>query len=130
VYAAENNWRLSQCGVVARRSWENVQKWCVMFIVSVMYPAGHRFDGDYYAKSHLKMVHDRWDPLGLRNLQVLHGLPGPDGSAPTYQVVAQLTFDTQAAFEAAASRHAAEIFADVPNFTEAKPMLQFNAVAT
>ncbi len=100
-----------------------------MFIVSVMYPAGQHFDGDYYAKSHLRLVHDRWDPLGLRDLRVLHGLPGPDGSAPTYQLMALLTFDTQAAFETAASQHAAEIFADIPKFTEAKPVLQFNAIA-
>ena len=100
-----------------------------MFIVSVMYPSGFPFDIGYYGKTHADLVNDRWKPLGLRNLQVLLGQPGPDGTAPTYQVVANLTFDSRAAFEGAASQHASEIFADIPNFTSATPIVQLSEAA-
>ncbi len=95
-----------------------------MFIVSVMYPAGKPLDRSYYASQHSKLVHDRWDPAGLRELRVLHGVPGPDGSAPSFQLIAMLSFDTREAFEIAASQHGAEIFADIPNFTKAQPVVQ------
>lgn len=107
-----------------KRLWE-----ISMFIVSVMYPSGFRFDGAYYGTTHAQLVNDRWKPFGLRDLQVLRGQSGPDGSNPTYTVVANLMFDTRAAFEAAASEHAAEIFADIPNFTDATPIVQLSETA-
>ena len=95
-----------------------------MFIVSVMYPAGKPLDRSYYANHHSKLVHDRWGSAGLREFRVLHGVPGPDGGAPAFQLIAMLSFDTRQAFEAAASQHGAEIFADIRNFTEAQPVVQ------
>ena len=36
-----------------------------MILVTVMYPAGEAFDTDYYLKTHMPLVRDRWGPHGL-----------------------------------------------------------------
>lgn len=100
-----------------------------MFMVSVMYPSGVSFDHAYYVDTHLKMVKELWTPMGLRDLQVLLGQAGPDGAPAPYQLMANLSFDARSAFEAAASQHGAQIFADIPNFTEAKPVMQLSVTA-
>lgn len=98
-------------------------------IVSVMYQAGGQFDHAYYTGTHLPLVRSRWGGMGLQGIQVLRGTPGPDGAAPTYDLVALLRFDSMDAFKAAAKAHAKEIFDDIPRFTPVQPVVQFNAVA-
>jgi len=99
-----------------------------MVVIAVMYAdaAGTRFDFDYYLSKHIPMVRERWSPMGLSNLTVLRGIPGPDGTAPTYTAVALLTFASMDRFKAAGEAHGKEVFADIPNFTDAKPIVQFN----
>jgi uncharacterized protein (TIGR02118 family) len=97
-----------------------------MMVAAVMYPKSEKFDLDYYMASHIPLVQRLWSPLGLQSVQVLHGLPGPDGGAPTYAYMALLTFTTLEAFGQAAGKHGPEIFADIPNFTDAKPTIQLN----
>lgn len=101
-------------------------------IVSVMYPAsggGGTFDHDYYLAKHMPLVQARWGGMGLRGAEVLRGAPGPDGAAPTYDVVTLLRFESMDAFKAAAKAHAKEIFADIPRFTPVQPVVQFNEAA-
>lgn len=100
-----------------------------MAVVTVSYPAGEPFDMDYYLGTHMPMVHARWDGMGLQAARVLRGVAGPDGSSPANQVVTLLTFETMDKFRAAAAAHGPELFGDVPNFTKAKPAVQFNEVA-
>ena len=99
-----------------------------MLTVAVMYPAAgsDTFDHGYYMASHIPMVRRLWEPMGLQNLQVLRGAMAPDGKTPTYTAIALLTFGDPDDFTAAAGRHGAEIFQDIPNFTDAKPVMQFN----
>lgn len=102
-----------------------------MSVVAVMYPGanGAKFDHGYYMQSHIPLVRRLWSPFGLRDMVVLRGIAGPDGAAPTYTVITQLTFDSMDAFKAAAAQHGDEIFADIPKFTDATPVLQFNEPA-
>lgn len=99
-----------------------------MLTVAVMYPAagGATFDHDYYMATHIPMVRRLWEPMGLQEVRVLRGAPAPDGAPPAYSTIALLSFTDPDAFTAAAGRHGAEIFKDIPNFTDAKPVLQFN----
>ena len=99
-----------------------------MLVIAVMYPAGEgaSFDHAYYMETHMPLVRRLWEPLGLASAQVMRGLPGPDGAAPAYVVTTLLTFDSMDGFNAAAAQHGAEVFADIPNFTPAKPALLFN----
>lgn len=99
-----------------------------MPVITVMYPSqgGSRFDENYYMQSHIPLVRQRWQSLGLNDVKILRGVPGPDGAAPTYTLLALLTFGSMDQFKDAAARHGEEIFADIPNFTDVKPVLQFN----
>lgn len=99
-----------------------------MILVTVMYPAGEKFDIDYYLKTHMPLVKDRWGPLGLKSAQALMGMAKPDGSAPDYQMMALLTFGSMEDFKAAGKAHGKEIFADIPNFTKAQAVVQINDI--
>ena len=103
-----------------------------MIVIAVMYPAanGANFDHAYYHATHMPLVRRLWEPLGLQSAQVLRGTPGADGSASTYMVTALLSFGSMDEFKAAARQHGAEIFADIPKFTDCAPVLQFNEVVT
>ncbi len=102
-----------------------------MPVMTVLYPSadGTNFDHDYYMASHAPLVRRLWSPLGMQEFTVMRGIPGPDGAAPAFTLIAQLTFATMDAFKAAAAQHGEEIFADIPKFTNATPVLQFNEPA-
>ncbi len=102
-----------------------------MVVVSVMYPAsgGEKFDHAYYMAHHMPLVHKRWDSMGLQGAEVLRGMTGPDGAKPAFSTVALLRFTSMDAFKAAADAHGAELFGDIPNFTDAKPTVQFSEVS-
>jgi uncharacterized protein (TIGR02118 family) len=99
-----------------------------MPVIAVMYPSagGASFDEGYYMRTHIPLVRRLWETLGLSNVSVMRGVPGPDGAAPTYTMVALLTFGSMDQFKAAAAQHGKEIFADIPNFSSASPVIQFN----
>jgi hypothetical protein len=80
--------------------------------VSVLYPmvGTECFEHEYYVGSYMPLVQARWQPLGLTAVHVLRGVPGPDGMAPAFRVIALLGFTSSEAFQAAAVQHAAEIF--------------------
>jgi uncharacterized protein (TIGR02118 family) len=101
-----------------------------MVIVSVMYPAsaGAKFDMDYYRKTHLPLVHARWDDGGLRELKIMTGVGAPGGGPAAYSVIALLTFDSVAAVDQAVARHGAEIIGDIPKFSSVQPVIQVNNV--
>jgi uncharacterized protein (TIGR02118 family) len=99
-----------------------------MILVTVMYPAGEKFDTDYYLKTHMPLVKDRWGPHGLKSAQAIKGMAKPDGSVPDYQMMALLTFGSMDDFKAAGKAHGKEIFADIPNFTKAQAVVQINDV--
>lgn len=99
-----------------------------MILVTVMYPTGEAFDTNYYLKTHMPLVKDRWGPLGLKNAQAIKGIAKADGSTPDYQMTALLTFGSMDDFKAAGKAHGKEIFADIPNFTKAQAVVQINDV--
>ncbi len=101
-----------------------------MIVVSVMYPGGDEasFDERYYVETHIPLVKERWSPLGLDDVRLLKGAGTPDGSAPPFRVMALLTFRSMQDFEKAGRAHGREIFADIPKFTDVKPVVQINDV--
>ena len=102
-----------------------------MVVVSVMYPgaSGESFDHAYYTGTHIPLVRERWGSMGLRDVRLLRGTGTPDGAKPPYSMVALLEFESMEAFGSAAAQHGAELFGDIPNFTDAKPVVQFNTDA-
>ena len=101
-----------------------------MIKVSVLYPyvEGGRFDMDYYCNSHLPMVKDKLGEAcqGIAADQGIAG--GMPGSPPTYVAAGHLFFESVEAFQSAFTPHAGEILADIPNYTDAQPLVQISRV--
>jgi uncharacterized protein (TIGR02118 family) len=100
-----------------------------MIRVSVMYPYsdGARFDAEYYAKRHMDMVRKDFKAHGLVDIRVDKGFVGPKPkSPPIYACIGTLTFETMEGYKEAFRQHGAELFADIPNFTDIEPVVQVN----
>ena len=101
-----------------------------MIKVSVFYPAGEntKFDMDYYCKSHMQMVGQKLGSA-CKKMAVEQGLAGgAAGAPPTYIAMGHLYFESVADFEAAFAPHATTIMADIPNYTNARPIIQISEV--
>ena len=100
-----------------------------MYIVTIIYPKskGATFDFDYYREKHLPEVGKAFGLFGLGYGSVLKGEESLDGKDPAYFAIATLSFATeQGARDAIASEGAKALIEDIPNFTTAKPLMQFN----
>jgi uncharacterized protein (TIGR02118 family) len=101
-----------------------------MIKVSVLYPAGEntKFDMDYYCKSHMPMVQQKFG-AACKRIGVEQGLAGgAPGAPPAYVAMGHLYFDSVADFQAAFAPHAASIMADIPNYTNIHPVIQISQV--
>ncbi|KAI1259440.1 hypothetical protein F5Y18DRAFT_409404 [Xylariaceae sp. FL1019] len=88
------------------------------YIMSVVYPAGTKFDMDYYLATHMPLVQKKWAPYGLKAWKV-HEYTTPDAA---YTVQANLEWESEEACEKAkAAPEGAEVFGDVPNFSDKTP---------
>ncbi|KAH8765597.1 hypothetical protein F5883DRAFT_102270 [Diaporthe sp. PMI_573] len=91
-------------------------------LVSVLYPAeaDAKFDLDYYNTKHIGLVNEKWSKYGLQQYWVadLRGSGGP------YAIQTTMLWESLESFQAAAAaEESAAVFADVPNFTNVKPVL-------
>lgn len=101
-----------------------------MIRVAVLYPGGKgtTFDMAYYTSKHMPMV-KRLCGAACKSIAVDRGLnAGQPGSPPQYVAIGYLTFDSLESFEKAFGPHAAEAMADIPNYTNAKPIVQISEV--
>ncbi|MFZ0268241.1 EthD family reductase [Caulobacter sp.] len=101
-----------------------------MVIFSVLYPAtpGAKFDQAYYDAVHIPLAKEAFTPTGLKDVQVLKGLPGPDGSAAPFVCMVHLTFESPEALAASlGGPRAPEVLADVAKFTDIQPVTQVSA---
>ena len=77
------------------------------------------FDRDYYVRHHLPLVMACWGPLGLESCDAFW--PAEVGGGTI--ALAECRFRDEAAMRAAlASPEASRVMADVPRFTEARPV--------
>ena len=100
-----------------------------MIKVSVFYPnsPGAKFDMTYYTTKHMTMVQKK--VAGCKGIAAEQGLAGGSpGAAATYIAIGHLLFDSVEAFQTAFAPHASEILADVPNYTNAQPVIQINQI--
>src|SRR5205809_4957487 len=101
-----------------------------MIRVNVLYPRkdGAPFDWAYYTGTHMPMV-GRKLGAALLSVTVEQGIAGGSpGAPPTFVALAHLTFESVPAFQAAFTPHAAEIMADIPNYTSIDPLIQISEV--
>lgn len=102
-----------------------------MVKVTVLYPNAPdaRFDMKYYVTHHMPMVRDKCAPA-CRSIGAESGVAGGDpGSKAPYIAIGHLTFDSVEAFRKAFGPHEAEIMADIPNYTNTKPIIQVSEIS-
>ena len=101
-----------------------------MIKVSVMYPnkPGARFDHTYYRDKHMPLVKARMGG-SCRFYTVDKGLAGGSpGDAATYVGMCHIYCDSVESFQAGFGPHAAEIVADIANYTDVAPVIQISEV--
>ena len=86
-----------------------------MIRVSVMYPKGDdaTFDVDYYTNQHMAIVHEN---MGVNRTEVDKCVDGP------YMAIGHLYYDSMEAVQAGMAG-AGPALADIPNFTNAEPVV-------
>jgi uncharacterized protein (TIGR02118 family) len=101
-----------------------------MIKVSVFYPnkPGSRFDVEYYLATHMPMA-SRLLASALKAVSVEIGVSGasPD-LAPPFAAIANFTCETAQAFVEAFTPCAAELQADILNYTNIEPVIQFSEI--
>ena len=106
--------------------------------MTILYPAGEgiKFDPDYYRDHHLKLIMSLYGSsikrFELRTVPpgAPPGVPPPPGAPPPPKFSAAVNiwiadFDT---FNANNAKHGPELVADVHNFTNSQPTIQFDEV--
>jgi|SRR5438128_4538204 len=100
-----------------------------MYIVTIHYPrnADSTFDFDYFRSRHLPEVGKAFGGYGLGYASVLRGEQSLDGGDPAFFATTILSFSTEeGARNAVKSDAAGALMADVANYTNVTPVLQFN----
>jgi len=101
-----------------------------MIKVSVMYPntPGARFDHAYYRDKHMPLVKERMG-AGCLSYTVDRGLAGGAPGAPApYVAMCHIYCESVDTFQKSFGPHAAELLADIPNYTDLAPSLQISEV--
>ena len=104
-----------------------------MIRVAVLYPnkPDAKFDHDYYATRHMKMVTEKLTPMGLIKGEIDKGIGGASaGSPPPYVATGYMLFNSIEDFQKALGAHNDEFMADVPNYTNIEPQIQISEVVT
>jgi uncharacterized protein (TIGR02118 family) len=97
-----------------------------MIKVYIFYPnrPGVRFDMAYYCERHMPMVQARIG-AACTGFTVEAGLGGgAPGTPAPYVAIGALLLTSIEAFGAAMAQHGAEVMGDVPNYTDAQPVIQ------
>jgi len=94
--------------------------------VTVLYPnkATTKFDFDYYMRKHIPWV----SGLVGQKIDVHKGISSPTGSPPAFICVAYIPINSTQEFQAVLVQHGAEIMADIQNYTNVEPIIQFDEV--
>jgi uncharacterized protein (TIGR02118 family) len=94
--------------------------------VTVLYPNkdGAQFNFDYYTKKHIPWV------AGLvgKSIEVRRGISSATGSPPPFVCLATIQVNSIAEFQTVFAKHGAEILADIPNYTNIEPFVQFDEI--
>ena len=102
-----------------------------MIRIAAVYPreAGKKFDLEYYVKTHLPMVREKFGPFGLKKTEVDKAIEGLGGVTPPFFAIGYLYFDTLSDFHKGFAAIGAEIIANISMYTDVTPMIQISEVA-
>jgi uncharacterized protein (TIGR02118 family) len=93
-----------------------------------MYPnqEGHTFDMEYYRTKHMPMAQRLLEATDFSIDEGIGG--GMPGSAAPYLAIGYLLFDSLETFQRTIVTNGVEVMADIPNYTNAKPVIQISEV--
>lgn len=94
-------------------------------LVTVAYPrpsgGKFKFDLDYYIATHMRLVSETWEPVGLQSWTVTDHI---DDDSQPYVITAALVWNSLEDFATGESTEAGKkVFGDIPNFTDIKPIV-------
>ena len=101
-----------------------------MIKVSVLYPNGEgkQFNMDYYSSTHVQLVGKLLgEALKGATIELGLGSAAP-GAPPPFLAMGNMYFDTLEDFQTSFGPAAEEIMGDLPNFTNAEPIIQISEV--
>jgi uncharacterized protein (TIGR02118 family) len=101
-----------------------------MISVNVLYRQTDsiKFNMNYYLDTHIPLISKLLGPA-LKGVLVQQGIAGgPPGSPPEFAVITVLRFDSMDSFQAAFGPHAPAVMADIVNFTNVEPSIQYSDV--
>ena len=95
---------------------------------TVLYPnkSGAKFDFEYYMGKHIPWV----SALVGQEIEVRKGISSLGGSPAAFLCVASIPVKSIVEFKAILAQHGAQITADIANFTNIQPTIQFEEVLT
>jgi uncharacterized protein (TIGR02118 family) len=102
-----------------------------MIRITVLYPneSGKKFDIDYYANKHMKLVTDRLKSFGVTRAEVDKGVAGgAPGSGAPYVCIGHVYANSLADFQKGMGVHGADIMGDIPNYTNIQPIMQISEI--
>jgi uncharacterized protein (TIGR02118 family) len=101
-----------------------------MISVNVLYRHSDsiQFNMNYYLDTHMPLIRGLLG-AALKGVLVQQGIGGgAPGSPPEFAVITVLRFESMEAFQAAFLPHAPQVMADIANFTNEQPSIQFSEV--
>jgi uncharacterized protein (TIGR02118 family) len=100
-----------------------------MVRIAVLYPnkPGSHFDVEYYLNTHMPLAARLIGPAA-KAITVEIGRPGPDGSTPPFAAIGAFTAETMEDFMQAFAPAMGELVADIPNYTDLQPVIQFSDI--
>ena len=101
-----------------------------MIRIAAAYPrsAGKKFDMNYYIKTHLPIVWQKFGPYGLKKIEVDKGEERPGGGESPFFAIGYLYFDTLEDFRKAYISTGAEVVANISQYTDVVPMIQVGEI--
>ena len=101
-----------------------------MIKVSILYPYREnvRFDVEYYCNKHMTLAANRFKPA-LKGWSVDKAISAAEpNSAPSFVAAGHFLFDSVEAFQQVFAPAAAELVADIPNYTDSAPQILISDV--
>jgi uncharacterized protein (TIGR02118 family) len=87
-----------------------------------------KFDFNYFVNTHMPLAKKLLSDFGMGKFEVERGIEAADGEAAPFICITHVEFPTIEDFRRGLERHGEELFADVPNYTNIEPEIQFSEI--
>lgn len=92
------------------------------------YEEGAQFDFEYYRNRHFPLVASLMKPYGLIRYEIDRGLSSRSSAKPDFVAIGHMILDSLEEWGKGLSIHGEQILADVKNYTNLSPRVQYSEV--